>query len=467
MTTAMVGRSAPDFNLESTSPPGLRTNRVSLEGYRGRWLIVVFYPRDFSIVCPTELTALGEKINEFRAHGAEILGISTDSVESHERWIATPKSQGGLGDLGYPLASDADGSVARSYGVYLEYQHVALRGLFIIDPNGVLQYQVVHNLSVGRRADEVLRVLSAIQTGGLCGESWSVESPTMIDPTVVLGPGRVISHYRVENVIGTGSYSTVYRAHDLTLDRDVALKIFKNNDASRNKVALTEARAAASLNHVNIGTIFAIDDAEGASMIAMEYLRGRTLADHIAGGPIPPDRVAWTTRQIAFGMAAAHTRGLVHGDLKPANIMVTETGLVKILDFGLSRRQAVTSQLDLDATVDSADLEPSGISGTPSYLSPEQAQGEPASTASDVFALGVMVYEMLTGRKAFPGTNLLQVLNQISRVDPARLAADLPAPFDKMVRCALAIDPEDRGVCMAEIARLFPGAPCPLEVAKV
>ena len=108
MTTAMVGRNAPDFHLESTTPPGLRTHRVSLEGYRGRWLVVVFYPRDFSIVCPTELTALGEKIDEFRAHGAEILGISTDSVESHERWIAAPKSQGGLGVLGYPLAIDPE-----------------------------------------------------------------------------------------------------------------------------------------------------------------------------------------------------------------------------------------------------------------------------------------------------------------------------------------------------------------------
>ncbi len=465
MTTAMVGHPAPQFDLARTTAPGLEPGAARLEDYRGRWLVIAYYPRDFSLVCPTELTSLGDQIEEFRALGADVLGISTDSVESHERWIALPRSRGGLGGLAFPLASDVDGSASRSYGVYLEGQHAALRGLFIVDPNGVLQYQVVHNMSVGRRVDEVLRVLAALQTGGLCGEGWSRESGELIDPTTVLEAGRVISHYRVDSVIGTGTFATVYRARDMTLDRDVALKLFKGTDPVHSKAALAEARAAASLSHPNICTIFAVEDDAGASMIAMEYVGGRTLADLIASGPIDPEwagRISW---QVAAGMASAHRRGLVHGDLKPANVMVTECGTAKVLDFGLARREshAPTLEVDVDATVDEEDLAPAGISGTPSYMSPEQSRGEPPTAASDVFALGVIVYEMLSGRKAFPGANLLQVLNQIARVDPDRLASGLPEPFAEIVRQALAPEPADRTIGMAEFAQAFADPACPLE----
>src|SRR5260370_41988001 len=147
---AKVGKRAPPFDLPCTIGAG-SVRRVRLADYRGRWLILVFYPRDFSLVCPTELTALSARVEEFGRRRCDLLGISTDSIKSHERWIATPRAQGGLGEIHFPLASDHDGTVARAYDVYLEPQHVALRGLFIIDPNGVLQYQAVHNLSVGRR----------------------------------------------------------------------------------------------------------------------------------------------------------------------------------------------------------------------------------------------------------------------------------------------------------------------------
>jgi alkyl hydroperoxide reductase subunit AhpC/predicted Ser/Thr protein kinase len=467
MTPASVGQFAPSFDLECTRPHGREAKHARLQDYDGGWLIVVFYPRDFSLVCPTELTALSEKYEVFREHGAEILGISTDTVASHERWISLSKARGGVGELSFPLASDPEGMVSKAFGVFNERQQVASRGLFIIDPNGLIQYQVVHNLSVGRRADEILRVLAAIQTGGLCGEGWTEETPTVIDPTEILGPGRVISHYRIEEVLGSGSFSTVYRAHDLHLERDVALKIFKSGDASRNKQALHEARIAASLNHINVGTIFAVEDAEGASMIAMEYVKGQTLASHIANGPLDSDRAGRITRQVASGMAAAHARGIVHGDLKPANIMVTHDGLAKILDFGLSKRKTLASAVDIDATFDLSDLERSGISGTPSYLSPEQAQGESATTLSDVFSFGAIVYELLAGRKAFPGNNLLQVLNQIARVNPDKLASEVAEPFDCLIRSTLTIDPEDRGLCMTGIINLFPGYESPLEVAEV
>jgi alkyl hydroperoxide reductase subunit AhpC/predicted Ser/Thr protein kinase len=471
MTTAMVGQLAPDFDLERTNPPGFEPGRARLADYRGRWLVMVFYPRDFSLVCPTEMTSLGDHIEQFRSNGAEIVGISTDSVESHERWVSLPKSQGGLGGLSFPLASDSDGSVARSYGVYLEYQNVALRGLFLVDPNGVLQYQVVHNMSVGRKVEEVLRVLAAIQTGGLCGEGWTPEhaAEKRIDPTQVLAPGRVVAHYRVEDVVGSGSFATVYRARDLTLDRDVALKVFKDTNPAKAKAAITEARAAASLSHPNICTIFAVEDAEGASMIAMEYLHGRTLADYVNDGPMQPETVSRVIRQVAHGMSVAHARGLIHGDLKPANIMIGPCGQAKVLDFGLSRRESPLEKLDFavdaTATYDSTELEPSGLSGTPSYMAPEQARGDRPSSASDVFALGVITYELLTAHKAFPGKNLLQVLNQIARVDPDRLAADLPAPFDDLVRRTLNPDPDDRDICMKGIFKLLADPNSPIEAA--
>ena len=190
-----VGMRAPDFDLPCTS---CAERRVALADYRDRWLILLFYPRDFSMVCPTELTALSLKFEEFDRRDCDILGVSTDSLESHERWILTPRGQGGLGGLAFPLASDEDGSVCQAYGVHLARQNIALRGLFIIDPNGVLQYQVVHNLSVGRRSEEVLRVLDGLQSGGLCPENWVRDAPTL-DPTRVLGAQQhvgPISHRR-------------------------------------------------------------------------------------------------------------------------------------------------------------------------------------------------------------------------------------------------------------------------------
>src|SRR6266404_5585831 len=223
---ALVGSRAPAFRLPCNRSPGSNREHVSLDDYRDRWLVLMFYPRDFSLVCPTELTALSLRIEEFRRRHCDVLAISTDPVATHERWVATPKAQGGLGELHFPLASDEDGSVSQAYGVYVPRQHVALRGLFIIDPNGVLQYQVVHNLSVGRRAEEVLRVLDGLQTGGLCPSDWDATVPTL-DPVRTLGPNSVLGQYRLEAELGRGSFGAVYRAHDLLLDRKVALKVLR------------------------------------------------------------------------------------------------------------------------------------------------------------------------------------------------------------------------------------------------
>ncbi len=448
----MVGHLAPAFDLPCTPLPGSGKRQVSLTDFRGHWLALVFYPRDFSLVCPTELAALGNRINEFRQQGCEILGLSCDPIEAHEQWIQTPRARGGLDGLGFALASDENGAVARAYGVYLEHQHVALRGLFLIDPNGVLQYMAVHNLTVGRRPDDVLRVLTALQTGGLCASEWSVGDPT-IDPTEVLGPGSVISHYRIEAPIGSGSFATVFRARDITLQRSVALKVLKPGAPG---TALAEARSAASLNHPNICTIFSVDDGEGVPLIAMEYLRGQSLHRLLEReGALAPERARSIAYQVASGLAAAHASGIVHGDLKPENIMVTGEGVAKILDFGLARLDRAA--IDPDATVEypGSDSAGGGLFGTPSYMAPEQARGEPATAASDVFSFGVVLHEMLTGRKAFPGENILQVLSRIRAVDPELLAAEVPEPFATIVRRALVASPEARSIRMREIQDLL------------
>jgi len=168
VTLAKVGQSAPDFNLPSTKNIDTLKENVRLADYKGKWLILLFYPLDFTTLCPTELTHFSDRIDEISGLGAEVLGVSTDSVHSHRAWIKTPRSQNGIEGLKFPLASDSGGRLSSVYNILLEEPNIALRGLYIIDPNGVLQYSVVHAINTGRSVDETLRVLQAIQTGGFC-----------------------------------------------------------------------------------------------------------------------------------------------------------------------------------------------------------------------------------------------------------------------------------------------------------
>lgn len=172
MAERLVGKPAPDFDLECVSGDGTQFSRVKLSDYRGKWLVFFFYPLDFTFVCPTEIIALSEAADQFRMLDTEILGVSTDSVYSHKAWINMPKESNGLGRLNFPLAADYNKIAARDYGVLLEDEGIALRGLFIIDPEGELKYQVVSHIDVGRSVEETLRVLQALQSGGLCPMDW-------------------------------------------------------------------------------------------------------------------------------------------------------------------------------------------------------------------------------------------------------------------------------------------------------
>ncbi len=179
MAEAKVGQAAPDFDMPSTKNIEKLNENVKLSDYRGQWLVLLFYPLDFTFVCPTELTAFSDRYEDFEGIGAAVVGVSTDSVHSHRAWLKTPRDKGGVEGLRYPLASDITKSVARDYGVLIEDKGVALRGLFVIDPEGTLRYAVIHDLNVGRSADETLRVIQALQTGGLCQADWRPGQETL------------------------------------------------------------------------------------------------------------------------------------------------------------------------------------------------------------------------------------------------------------------------------------------------
>lgn len=174
MTERLVGKKAPCFKMNAVSGDGENFTKVSLEDYKGKWLIMFFYPLDFTFVCPTEITAYSKRYEEFKKEGAEVLSVSTDSEYSHQAWINSS-----LGKLSFKMASDFTKEASRNYGVLVEEDGLALRGLFIIDPDSVVRYAVIHDLNVGRSVDETLRVLQALKSGGLCPIDWKPGEETL------------------------------------------------------------------------------------------------------------------------------------------------------------------------------------------------------------------------------------------------------------------------------------------------
>jgi eukaryotic-like serine/threonine-protein kinase len=258
---------------------------------------------------------------------------------------------------------------------------------------------------------------------------------------------HTISHYRLEQEVGRGGMGVVHRAVDERLGRAVALKLLPADaaaDPERRRRFIQEARAASALNHPHIVTIYEIDTHEGTTFIAMELVEGTPLDRVLAQGPLPLATALDYGAQIASALAAAHGAGIVHRDIKPANVMITTDGRAKVLDFGLAK---LAERPAGDATVTAVGTRAGTILGTAAYMSPEQAQGEPADARSDLFSLGAVLYEMIAGRRPFGGTSDVGVLTAILRDAPPPLATAqpaAPAEVEAIVTQALAKDPAAR-----------------------
>ena len=265
--------------------------------------------------------------------------------------------------------------------------------------------------------------------------------------------GRRLSHYDITAEISRGGMGVVYRAVDTSLGREVAIKVLPDDllqDPDRRARLLHEARAASALEHPHIAVIHEVGEQDGVTFIAMELIRGEKLSDVVARHPLPPARALTLAAEIAEGLARAHEKGIVHRDLKPSNVMVTDDGHAKIIDFGLATSVERADAQGVTATLASPRTGEGIVLGTAAYMSPEQARGERVDHRTDVFALGVTLYEMLTGRPAFQGRSSLETLQAILTQPVPPLPAsggassDAGASLQHIVAKCTAKEPEER-----------------------
>jgi serine/threonine protein kinase len=292
---------------------------------------------------------------------------------------------------------------------------------------------------------EVRRAVEALLEHGGSGEglldrpAW-VQAVSLLDPSsrqltprTQIALGQQLGPYRVQAKIGAGGMGEVYRASDARLNRSVAIKVSTAQFSERFE---REAKAIAALNHPNICQIYDI----GPNYLVMEYVDGSPVVSR-AQQPMPPDEVLKLATQIASAIVAAHTKGIVHRDLKPDNILVTSSGQVKLLDFGLAK-QSLGNELPEHGTQTMRTTQAGTIMGTPAYMSPEQAEGKSADARSDIFSFGAVLYEMLAGRRAFPGASGASILGAILHKQPDPLKA--PPALNAIVFKCLAKSPADR-----------------------
>ena len=276
---------------------------------------------------------------------------------------------------------------------------------------------------------------------------------------MTLSAGSKVGPYEILSLLGAGGMGEVYRGRDGALGRDVAVKVLPpafSSDADRLRRFKQEEQAAASLNHPNILTIYHIGEQDGAPYIVSELLEGESLRQRLQAGGLPVRKTIDYGIQVARGLAAAHDKGIVHRDLKPENIFLTKDGRAKILDFGLAK---LTRPEHDGSSPDSQTLtgrsEPGFVLGTAGYMSPEQVRGQIASPASDLFSFGAVLYEALTGRRAFRGDTAADTMSAILKEDPPEALESnrqIPPGLDRIVRHCLEKNPEERFQSARDVA---------------
>ena len=309
-----------------------------------------------------------------------------------------------------------------------------------------------------RHEVEVLLSAEGKAEGFLDAPAYAVAAEMLVDSANPSLMGKNISHYQVVSLLGQGGMGVVYRARDARLDREVALKVLPRDfahDAERLRRFALEARATSALNHPNILTVYDIGEYEGAPYLVAELLEGTELREPLQQGALPVRLVIEYAQQIAAGLAAAHEKGIIHRDLKPENLFVTNDRRVKILDFGLAKLKPETPAGDVGSEAPTLKpperlTNPGAVMGTASYMSPEQARGQEVDARSDIFSLGLVLYEMLAGRAPFTGVNTLDVIGAILNQEPAPLrqhapsAAEAAPELQRIVTKALRKDREQR-----------------------
>jgi len=296
---------------------------------------------------------------------------------------------------------------------------------------------------------ESLLVHDSQGEGWIDGQALDVAAQALASKSSKSWVGRQVHHYQVSSLLGRGGMGEVYRARDRRLDRDVALKILPmaySTDAERLRRFEQEARTAGKLNHPNILTVYDVGVIDGAPYIVTELLEGEEMREQLKQGAVAPRRAVAYAQQIADGLAAAHAKSIVHRDLKPENIFVTSDGRLKILDFGLAKLKEQPSASNIE-TVQPLKTAPGVVMGTVSYMAPEQVRGLETEERADIFALGVILYEMLCGKRPFSGESAVEVMNSILTEDPPDLSETnpkIPSVLARIVRRCLEKKPEQR-----------------------
>lgn len=264
-----------------------------------------------------------------------------------------------------------------------------------------------------------------------------------------LSPNTNLTHYRIVSKIGTGGMGEVYLAQDTRLDRKVALKVLPANMEQSLELMrrfVQEAKAASSLNHPNIAHIYEIGESDGTHFIAMEYVEGKTLDEKIAGRPLTVSEIIEIGVQIADALDEAHSQGITHRDIKSQNVMITKRGRVKVLDFGLAKISRKADAVDSEEAT-KIKTNPGVVMGTVSYMSPEQALGRETDNRTDIWSLGVVLYEMATGRLPFAGASITETIDKITHAQPeaiARFNYDVPPELEVIIKKALRKKREER-----------------------